>query len=159
MQMNKPVICHRDDRPVAAVFKTVSFYSRSGLKQSAERSAQNLQITPRFYCDIVFSLLVASGGARAAINPTDCAANQGKYFILFRSLREYYVCRGAENVGEMEDGKTTNGTSQLRGLMVLRLPSSPALTKVHNALLCSFDYSDEGSPRPPLSLFHFPAPS
>lgn len=43
----------------------------------------------------------------------------------------------------MEDGKTTNGTSQLRGLMVFHLPFSPALTKVHNALLCSFDYSDE----------------
>lgn len=144
MQMNKPAICHRDDRSRWGATRRgfqdcVSSHSHSGLKQSAPlraKPANHPGFTATSSSPPVASAVHVE--TRAAINPAGRAANRGKHFILFRSPRGYYVCRAASRGkcwANGKTGKTTNGGGQLRGLMALHL-LSPVLTTVHNALLC-----------------------
>lgn len=115
MQMNKPAIRHprwssRRATRRAAVFKTVPSHSRGGLKQSAPATRKTCK-SPEVYCDRLVSPSLLYVQTRAAINPAGCAANRGKYFILFRSPRGYYVWRGVawKMLGEWKTGRQRTG--------------------------------------------------
>lgn len=145
-----------------AVFKTVSSHLYNGLKQSAPlraKSANHLGLTATSSSPPVASVVHVE--TRAAINPAGRALNRGKHFILFRSPRGYYVCRPASRGKCWANGRREDNErgGQLRGLMALHL-LSPALTRVHNALLCPSDYSDDPTANIPLplsfSIFHHP---
>lgn len=159
MQMNKPAIRHpRWSSPSrAAVFRTASSHSRDGLKQSASRYAQNLQITLGLLRPSRPSVSPSRVQTRAAINPAGRAANRGKHFILFRSPRGYYVCRGVAwkcwTNGRRGDNERDG---QLRGLMALhRL--RPALTRGPQCTFVSIPTTSHGLPSS--FFFHsFPHP-
>jgi hypothetical protein len=141
-----------------AVFKTVSSHSHSGLKQSAPLRAKPAN-HPGFTATSSFPPVASAVHVetRAAINPAGRAANRGKHFILFRSPRGYYVCRAASRGKCRANGRREDNErgGQLRGLMALHL-LSPALTRVHNALLCPSDYSDDPTANIPSFRSPFP---